>query len=73
LVVYCRPKRYQLSELMDYLFRVMRKDKEWGYFRYDLRLDPFFAAKVELTSMLPGFPIGNLGWDKLERVLKSLI
>lgn len=41
-----RPKRYQLGELVDYFFRVMRKEKEWGYYRYDMRYDPFFALKV---------------------------
>lgn len=61
------PKRYQLGELVDYFHRVMRKDKEWGYIRYDLRFDPLFALKVKLTMMLPGHPLGNLCWDKLER------
>ena len=41
-----RPKRYQLGELVDWIYRVMRKDNTWGYFRYDLRYDPIFAAKV---------------------------
>ena len=40
------PKRYQLGELVDYIFRVIRRDKEKGYFRYDMRFDPFFALKV---------------------------
>jgi len=61
------PKRYQLGELVDYLFRVMRKDKTWGYVRYDMRYDPIFALKVRLTNLLPGHPIASLGWDKLER------
>uniref|UniRef100_A0A8J2WPD0 NADH dehydrogenase [ubiquinone] 1 alpha subcomplex subunit 9, mitochondrial n=1 Tax=Daphnia galeata TaxID=27404 RepID=A0A8J2WPD0_9CRUS len=61
------PKRYQLGELVDYFFRVMRKDKEWGYYRYDMRYDPLFSLKVFLTTQLPGWPIANLGWDKIER------
>ncbi|XP_046650068.1 NADH dehydrogenase [ubiquinone] 1 alpha subcomplex subunit 9, mitochondrial-like [Daphnia pulicaria] len=61
------PKRYQLGELVDYFFRVMRKDKEWGYYRYDLRYAPLFWLKVNLTTKLPGWPIANLGWEKLER------
>lgn len=24
----------------------MRKDREWGYFRYDMRFDPLFSLKV---------------------------
>jgi hypothetical protein len=24
----------------------MRKDADWGYFRYDMRYDPLFALKV---------------------------
>ena len=46
-----RPKRYQLGELVDYFFRVMRKDKEWGYYRYDMRYDPLFSLKVRITSI----------------------
>uniref|UniRef100_A0A0P5AKQ8 NADH dehydrogenase [ubiquinone] 1 alpha subcomplex subunit 9, mitochondrial n=1 Tax=Daphnia magna TaxID=35525 RepID=A0A0P5AKQ8_9CRUS len=61
------PKRYQLGELVDYFFRVMRKDKDWGYFRYDMRFDPLFTLKVFLTTKLPGWPIASLGWDKIER------
>jgi len=61
------PKRYQLGELVDWIYRVMRKDNTWGYFRYDLRYDPIFAAKVELTKYLPGNPIVSLVWDKIER------
>jgi hypothetical protein len=47
-----RPKRYQLGELVDYFFRVMRKDKEWGYYRYDLRYAPLFWLKVSIIKTL---------------------
>ena len=46
------PRRYQLGELVDYIHRVLRKDKDYGYFRYDLRLDPFFHAKVWILNDL---------------------
>jgi len=61
------PRRYQLGELVDYLFRLMRKDTAWGYFRYDMRYDPLFSLKVKLTSILPGQPLSSLCWDKIER------
>ena len=63
-----RPKRYKLSELVDWFHRVMRKDKEWGYFRYDMRFDPVFMARVTFNEMLPIQPIGQLTWEKIERV-----
>jgi NADH dehydrogenase (ubiquinone) 1 alpha subcomplex subunit 9 len=61
------PKRYQLGELVDYFFRVMRKDKNWGYIRYDMRYDPLFNLKVYMTGKFPGNPIASLCWDKIER------
>ncbi|KAG8243507.1 NADH dehydrogenase [ubiquinone] 1 alpha subcomplex subunit 9, mitochondrial [Homalodisca vitripennis] len=62
------PKRYLLSDLVDYFHSVMRKDKKnWGYWRYDMRFDPFFKMRVMATEMMPGTPIASLGFDKLER------
>ncbi|XP_023180136.2 NADH dehydrogenase [ubiquinone] 1 alpha subcomplex subunit 9, mitochondrial [Drosophila hydei] len=63
------PKRYQLSELVDWFHRLMRKDqKGWGYHRYDLRWDPTFKLKVKLTNLIcPGAPIGGLHLDRVER------
>ncbi|XP_044255432.1 NADH dehydrogenase [ubiquinone] 1 alpha subcomplex subunit 9, mitochondrial [Tribolium madens] len=62
------PKQYYLSELVDWFYRVMRKDKDWGYYRYDMRYDPFFQMRITLTEKLRvGFPIGNLHWERVER------
>ncbi|CAG9859884.1 unnamed protein product [Phyllotreta striolata] len=62
------PKRYLLSELVDYFFRVMRKDGDWGYKRYDMRWDPIFQLKVTLTERLTwNWPLGHLHWEKIER------
>ncbi|XP_022212744.2 NADH dehydrogenase [ubiquinone] 1 alpha subcomplex subunit 9, mitochondrial [Drosophila obscura] len=63
------PKRYQLSELVDWFHRVMRKDqKRWGYQRYDMRWDPTFLMKAKLTSFIcPGAPIGGLHPERIER------
>ncbi|ALC45116.1 CG6020 [Drosophila busckii] len=63
------PKRYQLSELVDWFHRVMRKDqKRWSYMRYDMRLDPTFMMKVKLTSLIcPGAPVGGLHAERIER------
>jgi len=63
------PKRYQLSELVDWFFRVTRKDdKEWGYRRTDLRFSPLFQLRITMTEKIcPSWPIASLGWDKIER------
>ena len=63
------PKRYLLSELVDWFHRLMRKDEKWwGYWRYDLRYDPTFTMKAKLTEMIcPGAPIGELHMERIER------
>lgn len=63
------PRRYLLSELVDWFFREMRKDEEWwGYHRYDLRWDPTFLPKAALLKALsPSFPMGNLHKERIER------
>uniref|UniRef100_A0A024E3A5 NADH dehydrogenase [ubiquinone] 1 alpha subcomplex subunit 9, mitochondrial n=3 Tax=Drosophila melanogaster TaxID=7227 RepID=A0A024E3A5_DROME len=63
------PKRYQLSELVDWFHRLMRKDqKRWGYMRYDMRWDPTFLLKAKLNSFIcPGTPIGGLHPARIER------
>ncbi|XP_028134729.1 NADH dehydrogenase [ubiquinone] 1 alpha subcomplex subunit 9, mitochondrial [Diabrotica virgifera virgifera] len=62
------PKRYLLSDLVDYFHRIMRKDDEWGYKRYDMRWDPLFQLRVSLTEKFSiNWPIGHLHWEKIER------
>ncbi|ODM93835.1 NADH dehydrogenase [ubiquinone] 1 alpha subcomplex subunit 9, mitochondrial [Orchesella cincta] len=62
------PKRYQLGELVDWLFRVMRRDEEWGYRRTDLRWSPMFQMRISATQKFsPSWPIAYLNWDKIER------
>lgn len=63
------PKRYLLSELVDWFHAVMRKDEKWwGYKRYDMRFDPTFVMKAKLTEMIcPGNPIGELHMERIER------
>lgn len=62
------PKRYLLSELVDWFHRVMRKDEKWwGYMRYDMRFDPTFVMKTKITELLcPGAPVGGLHMERLE-------
>lgn len=68
-LLYLSPKRYQLSELVDWFFRVMRRDEEWGYRRTDLRFSPLFQMRISATQKFcPSWPLGLLGWDKIERV-----
>lgn len=65
------PHRYLLSEICDYLYRVMRKDGEWGYKRYDSRFDPTFWARVFLNDKLSlSVPMGEL---HIERVKQEYI
>jgi NADH dehydrogenase (ubiquinone) 1 alpha subcomplex subunit 9 len=63
------PRRYQLSELVDWFHRVMRKDEKWwGYMRYDMRWDPFFRMKVAFTEAIQiSHPVGNLHMERVER------
>lgn len=62
------PKRYKLSELVDYFYRVMRKHDQWGYKRYDMKYDPLFQLKVTLTQKFSlNWPLGHLHWEKIER------
>lgn len=63
------PRRYRLSELVDWFHREMRKDeKVWQYRRYDMRWDPTFMWKVAFTQAFsPGWPIGNLHPERVER------
>lgn len=60
------PRRYELGELIDYMFRVMRREKEVGYIRYDMRFDPFFLLRVQFLEMV-GFKYPRLSWERLER------
>ncbi|CAN8002585.1 unnamed protein product [Ixodes pacificus] len=58
------PRRYELGELVDYMFRVMRRDD--GYVRYDMRYDLQFLARVHLIqSLYRKYPA--LSWERLER------
>lgn len=63
------PRRYKLSELVDWFHREMRKDDDWwGYWRYDLRYDPTFMMKVKFTELIsPSFPVGDLHTERVER------
>lgn len=46
------PRRYLLSELVDYMYRVMRKDGEWGFKRYNMRYDPTFFLRVKFNELI---------------------
>lgn len=64
-----RPKRYLLGDLVDWIYAVMRKDRKWGYMRYDMRFDPLFLAKTWFTQNIsPGWPVGLLHFEGLELV-----
>lgn len=62
------PRRYLLSEIVDYMFRVMRRDEEWGYIRYDMRYDPTFFLKVWLNDKITlSHYIADLHKERIER------
>lgn len=62
------PHRYKLGDLVDWFHRVMRKDKDWGYLRYDMKWDPTFMLKVKLTEFIcPNEIVGNLHTERVER------
>lgn len=57
-----------LGELVDWFHRVMRKDAEWGYIRYDMKFDPSFMMKVKLTEFIcPNEIVANLHTERVER------
>ena len=63
------PRRYQLSELVDWFHRVTRKKSDWGYVRYDLKWDPFLVLRARANELIcPSWPIGTFVPDKVERV-----
>ncbi|KAJ0179254.1 hypothetical protein K1T71_004966 [Dendrolimus kikuchii] len=66
------PKRYLLAELVDWFYKLMRKDEKWGYRRIDMKYDLFMPIKVALVNAAsPAYPFGNLHWESLEREATS--
>ncbi|CAB3225005.1 unnamed protein product [Arctia plantaginis] len=63
------PKRYLLADLVDWCYKLIRKDEKWGYVRYDMKMDPFiFNLKVMLINLIsPAYPLGNLHWEGIEK------
>lgn len=65
-----RPKRYKLSELLDWFHRIRIRDPvDYGYMRLDLKYAPLFKLKVSLNEFLSfAYPLDYLQWEHLERV-----
>lgn len=63
------PHRYLLSDIIDYLYRVMNKDlNSWGYFRYNMKYDPLFYLKTKLTTKLSlSNPVGEVNTERVEK------
>ncbi|KAF7278161.1 NADH:ubiquinone oxidoreductase subunit 39 isoform X2 [Rhynchophorus ferrugineus] len=60
------PKRYLLSEIVDYLYRIMRRTD--GRRLIDLKWDYLFQLRVTLNEKFSiNWPLGNLHWEKIER------
>jgi NADH dehydrogenase (ubiquinone) 1 alpha subcomplex subunit 9 len=60
------PRRYDLAELVDYFYRIMRKGDEWGYKRTNIKYDPIFWAKVAVIDRVCPIWTG-ISWERLER------
>lgn len=69
-IIFSRPKRYKLADLVDWFMRILRREAdEAGYRRLDIDYCPLFKLKVTLTEKLsPAYPVGYLHWQALERV-----
>ncbi|XP_023247663.1 NADH dehydrogenase [ubiquinone] 1 alpha subcomplex subunit 9, mitochondrial isoform X2 [Copidosoma floridanum] len=63
------PKRYRLSDIMDYLHELLRREcADYGYRRIELKYAPLFMLKVKLTEALsPAYPLGYLHMEGLEK------
>lgn len=63
------PHRYLLSDIIDYMYRVMQKDdKYWGYIRYNMKYDPTFFLRTYLTDKFTiSNPVGELNRERVER------
>lgn len=68
VIILFSPKRYLLSELIDWFHLVMRKNKEfWTYYRYDMRYDPLFIWKTKIMELIsPNIPLAGLHMERLE-------
>lgn len=65
-----RPKRYKLSELLDWFHRIrMHNPADYNYSRIDLKYAPFFQLQVTINELIAlAHPIGYIQWERLERV-----
>ncbi|XP_049865328.1 NADH dehydrogenase [ubiquinone] 1 alpha subcomplex subunit 9, mitochondrial [Pectinophora gossypiella] len=62
------PKRYLLADLVDWFFKLMRRDEKWGYYRYDMKWDPVFPFKLAFINMIsPAYPWGGVHWEAIEK------
>lgn len=62
------PKRYYLSDLVDWFHVIMKKtEPQYGYYRYDLRYDPFIPAKLIINQFFPGYPMAHISPERIER------
>lgn len=63
------PDRYLVADLVDWFYKIMRKDESWGYVRYDMKYDPLFSMKIAFNQLVSwGYPFGGLHWESIEKV-----
>jgi len=64
------PNRYELSELMDWFYRIMLRTRENHYYRLELRYDVTLWARLLIAeAILPR--CRKLSWGRLERESKT--
>lgn len=63
-----------MADLVDWFHYITRRGPFWGYYRYDMKYDPMFQLRVELTDRLsPAYPFGYLHWEGIEKVNNNLL
>ncbi|KAI5641955.1 3-beta hydroxysteroid dehydrogenase/isomerase family domain-containing protein [Phthorimaea operculella] len=66
------PKKYLLADLVDWIFKLMRKDEKWGYWRYDMKYDPVLPLKIAaINAISPAYPFGGVHWEAFEKEATS--
>lgn len=62
------PRRYKLSDIVDWMHLRWRKDEEWGYKRLEMRHDYLFFLRVWLNHQITfSHYIGDLHKERIER------
>ena len=72
--IFFSPKRYKLSDLMDWIGLLTRRNAiEYGYRRLELKYMLLYQAKIYFTEMTAtSNPLAGLHWEGFEKVTDTL-